>query len=178
MQLSRAYKHRPSRQALLRLLPTAIQLRAPHDMPGLPYQARCKLRVHGGAKLWHTVASSCSANFIGTPWLQCNRSDTLGRIHEWLTARYKAACKDGPRCALVRTLALHTTDSPCPQPNRRAVRPHWGKSAQSLRDANELVKGAHKWSSCSQFLYVKSSFMPPLEEEIGALADVRFRLLY
>jgi hypothetical protein len=36
--------------------------------------------------------------------VQCNGSSTLGRIHEWVAARYNSACREGPRQALVRCL--------------------------------------------------------------------------
>eukprot|EP00892_Ulva_mutabilis_P009154 jgi/Ulvmu1/6610/UM003_0247.1 len=53
--------------------------------------------------------------------VKCNPSDTLQRVHEWLSARYQQASKTPPRHALC--------------------------------------------------LYVKSSFMPALEEQVGALSQ-------
>ena len=38
----------------------------------------------------------------------------------------------------------------------------------------EALQFAHQWEVCVvQLLYVKSAFMPPLEEEVGALAEVQ-----
>ena len=105
--------------------------------------------------------------------VQCNRTDTLARLHVWLAARYKSASRDPPRHALVCSLVV------APLIPRAEQVGHSLPSQAGMLRPNLLRSPAVSdilyvtTTTFVQLLYVKSAFMPALEEEVGALADVR-----
>ena len=94
-----AVTHLFSLQSLSDLKPSEVQrnyrTRSSRSRCALSDPAHCNHGKRGNAS--HHMLTVLSVQF-----LQCNPTDTLQRVHEWLSARYHQASKTPPRHALVR----------------------------------------------------------------------------